>query len=72
MAGFSLSVMFLFAMRAASVPQSSVMPVSALRQLALSSYDRLFPNQDYMPKGFGNLIALLCKSALGLKTTAFL
>ena len=29
------------------------------RQLALSSYDRLFPNQDYMPTGgFGNLIAL--------------
>lgn len=29
------------------------------RQLSLSSYDRLFPNQDYMPKGgFGNLIAL--------------
>lgn len=29
------------------------------RQLALSSYDRLFPNQDTMPKGgFGNLIAL--------------
>nr|WP_314480597.1 DEAD/DEAH box helicase family protein [uncultured Pseudomonas sp.] len=29
------------------------------RQLALTSYDRLFPNQDYMPKGgFGNLIAL--------------
>ncbi|POF41275.1 DEAD/DEAH box helicase [Pseudomonas laurylsulfativorans] len=29
------------------------------RQLALRSYDRLFPNQDYMPKGgFGNLIAL--------------
>ncbi|MEB0078410.1 DEAD/DEAH box helicase family protein [Pseudomonas sp. CCI3.2] len=29
------------------------------RQLALSSYDRLFPNQDSMPKGgFGNLIAL--------------
>jgi superfamily II DNA or RNA helicase len=29
------------------------------RQLALSSYDRLFPNQDYMPRGgFGNLIAL--------------
>ena len=28
-------------------------------QLALSSYDRLFPNQDNMPKGgFGNLIAL--------------
>lgn len=29
------------------------------RQLTLSSYDRLFPNQDAMPKGgFGNLIAL--------------
>lgn len=32
---------------------------SRLRQLQLSSYDRLFPNQDIMPKGgFGNLIAL--------------
>ncbi|MFZ6759373.1 TOTE conflict system archaeo-eukaryotic primase domain-containing protein [Undibacterium sp. Ji50W] len=30
-----------------------------IRQLKLSSYDRLFPNQDTMPKGgFGNLIAL--------------
>ncbi|MDF3836947.1 DEAD/DEAH box helicase family protein [Cupriavidus basilensis] len=30
-----------------------------LRQLKLESYDRLFPNQDTMPKGgFGNLIAL--------------
>lgn len=29
------------------------------RQLKLTSYDRLFPNQDIMPKGgFGNLIAL--------------
>jgi superfamily II DNA or RNA helicase len=29
------------------------------RQLTLTSYDRLFPNQDTMPKGgFGNLIAL--------------
>lgn len=29
------------------------------QQLELSSYDRLFPNQDTMPKGgFGNLIAL--------------
>ncbi len=29
------------------------------RQLSLVSYDRLFPNQDTMPKGgFGNLIAL--------------
>ncbi len=30
-----------------------------IRQLKLTSYDRLFPNQDTMPKGgFGNLIAL--------------
>lgn len=29
------------------------------RQLRLTSYDRMFPNQDSMPKGgFGNLIAL--------------
>uniref|UniRef100_I2Q4F5 DNA/RNA helicase, superfamily II n=1 Tax=Desulfovibrio sp. U5L TaxID=596152 RepID=I2Q4F5_9BACT len=29
------------------------------RQLSLSSYDRIFPNQDTLPKGgFGNLIAL--------------
>lgn len=29
------------------------------RMLALSSYDRLFPNQDTLPRGgFGNLIAL--------------
>lgn len=29
------------------------------RQLSLTSYDRLFPNQDILPKGgFGNLIAL--------------
>lgn len=32
---------------------------SRTRQLTLKSYDRLFPNQDRMPKGgFGNLIAL--------------
>jgi len=32
---------------------------SRTRQLKLKSYDRLFPNQDTMPKGgFGNLIAL--------------
>ena len=32
---------------------------SRLRQLKLGSYDRLFPNQDSMPKGgFGSLIAL--------------
>jgi len=32
---------------------------SRTRQLSFESYDRLFPNQDTMPKGgFGNLIAL--------------
>ncbi|MDE2616846.1 MAG: DEAD/DEAH box helicase family protein [Burkholderiales bacterium] len=32
---------------------------SRTRQLQLTSYDRLFPNQDTLPKGgFGNLIAL--------------
>ena len=32
---------------------------ASTRQLKLTSYDRLFPNQDSMPKGgFGNLIAL--------------
>ncbi|MFM7393811.1 MAG: TOTE conflict system archaeo-eukaryotic primase domain-containing protein, partial [Cyanobium sp.] len=32
---------------------------NATHQLQLSSYDRLFPNQDTLPKGgFGNLIAL--------------
>ena len=34
------------------------------RQLSLASYDRLFPNQDTMPKGgFGNLIALPLQKA---------
>ncbi|MHB0928813.1 MAG: TOTE conflict system archaeo-eukaryotic primase domain-containing protein [Candidatus Nanopelagicales bacterium] len=33
--------------------------MSGRHQLAMSSYDRLFPNQDTMPSGgFGNLIAL--------------
>jgi hypothetical protein len=28
-------------------------------ELDIASYDRLFPNQDFLPaKGFGNLIAL--------------
>jgi hypothetical protein len=40
------------------------------RQLSLGSYDRLFPNQDTLPKGgFGNLIALpLQKKAKGIGT----
>lgn len=33
-------------------------------EIDLSSYDRLFPSQDVMPKGsFGNLIAFPCKEA---------
>lgn len=43
------------------------------RQLALTSYDRLFPNQDSMPKGgFGNLIALpLQKQARARNASVF-
>lgn len=43
-------------------------------ELELTSYDRLFPNQDFMPKGgFGNLIALpLQKKARALANTEFL
>jgi superfamily II DNA or RNA helicase len=37
---------------------------SRTRQLKLASYDRLFPNQDTMPKGgYGNLIALPLQKA---------
>ncbi len=33
--------------------------MSKRHELSFSSYDRLFPNQDILPKGgFGNLIAL--------------
>jgi superfamily II DNA or RNA helicase len=43
------------------------------RQLKLSSYDRLFPSQDTMPKGgFGNLIALpLQKEARARECSVF-
>jgi superfamily II DNA or RNA helicase len=43
-------------------------------EMELTSYDRLFPNQDFMPKGgFGNLIALpLQKTARALGNTEFL
>jgi len=43
-------------------------------ELELTSYDRLFPNQDFMPKGgFGNLIALpLQKKARALGNTEFI
>jgi len=44
-----------------------------IRQLKLTSYDRLFPNQDTLPKGgFGNLIALpLQKGPRDLGRSAF-
>lgn len=43
-------------------------------EISMSTYDRLFPNQDNMPKGgFGNLIALpLQKEALANGNTCFL
>lgn len=41
------------------------------RQLRLTSYDRLFPNQDTMPKGgFGNLIALPLQKSHASKGSA--
>ncbi len=45
----------------------------SIRQLALSSYDRFFPNQDTLPRGgFGNLIALpLQKNVRDQKRTVF-
>ena len=48
--------------------------MSRHHQLSMASYDRLFPNQDTMPKGgFGNLIALpLQKEARKLGNTEFL
>jgi superfamily II DNA or RNA helicase len=48
--------------------------MSRHHQLSMESYDRLFPNQDTMPKGgFGNLIALpLQKEARKLGNTEFL
>lgn len=48
--------------------------MSRHHQLGMDSYDRLFPNQDTMPKGgFGNLIALpLQKEACKTGNTLFL
>ncbi len=48
--------------------------MSRHHQLSMASYDRLFPNQDTMPKGgFGNLIALpLQKEARKSGNTEFL
>ena len=48
--------------------------MSRRHQLSMESYDRLFPNQDTMPRGgFGNLIALpLQHSSRAIGNTAFL
>lgn len=48
--------------------------MTARAELDLSSYDRFFPSQDYMPKaGFGNLIALpLHGGSAAAGTTLFL
>nr|MDQ3642549.1 DEAD/DEAH box helicase [Actinomycetota bacterium] len=48
--------------------------MAARAELDLSSYDRFFPSQDFMPKGsFGNLIALPLHGGCLLRgTTAFL
>ena len=44
---------------------------SRTRQLKLESYDRLFPNQDTLPKGgFGNLIACPCRKRHANRATA--
>ena len=48
--------------------------MSSIHNLPMNSYDRMFPNQDYVPKGgFGNLIALpLQKVAAEKGNTLFL
>jgi hypothetical protein len=41
------------------IPADAFTNMARRHQLSMESYDRLFPNQDTMPKGgFGNLIAL--------------
>lgn len=48
--------------------------MAARAEMDLASYDRFFPNQDFLPKGgFGNLIALpLQKTCRALRNTEFL
>ena len=47
------------ARRAGSARCCSATAMTRRAELDLASYDRLFPNQDFLPaKGFGNLIAL--------------
>ena len=54
---FSESIPAILARKLGSIIMTQAMRQSS--QLKLSSYDRFFPNQDFVPKGgFGNLIAL--------------
>ena len=54
---FSESIPAILARKLGSIIMTQAMRQSS--QLKLSSYDRFFPNQDFIPKGgFGNLIAL--------------
>lgn len=54
---FSKPIPAILARKLGSIIMTQAMRQSS--QLKLSSYDRFFPNQDFMPKGgFGNLIAL--------------
>ncbi len=75
--GAHLWLFFASAMPARDVRRLGTALISATcartRQLKLSSYDRLFPNQDTLPKGgFGNLIALpLQKSPRELGRSVF-
>lgn len=75
--GAHLWLFFANAMPARDVRRLGTALISATcartRQLKLSSYDRLFPNQDTLPKGgFGNLIALpLQKSPRELGRSVF-
>ena len=75
--GAHLWLFFANAMLARDVRRLGTALISATcartRQLKLTSYDRLFPNQDTLPKGgFGNLIALpLQKSPRELGRSVF-
>lgn len=60
---FSEPISAIFARKLGSIIMTQAMKQSS--QLKLSSYDRFFPNQDFIPKGgFGNLIALPLQGTL--------
>ena len=53
---FEKNIKALTARKLGSLLLSKTMEVS---NISISSFDRMFPNQDYLPKGgYGNLIAL--------------